>query len=132
MRELVIDRNIWARGRREDDRVNSLLLLLEGGVKREQCCIGLYLSACGVPDELLLDVGMVSRLILGQVELLPEEARWLVTKVSSDSDRPLFYESDDASEAYETNDSGMLQEGDREARIVKIFARHDVKVAFIN
>lgn len=83
MKQLVIDRTVWARGkaiRPPLELVNVTNDLLVPGSERKQCCLGIYLTACGVPDESLRGIGLPSEVKQG----LPEPAGWLITSFHED------------------------------------------------
>ena len=105
---LTIDRRIW---KRADEHMESMdSLLLDGEGPRKQCCVGIYLSALGVPDEELDGFGTVDI-----VDDVPEEAEWL-------------YEW--GSVLYEVNDT-KGPGAEREARVASIFlAKGKVEVEF--
>lgn len=104
MKRLVIDRSIWLRG---EGGNNSYLLREEDGKK---CCLGIYLGACGTPDELLS--GHVGT---GQI-VLPEEAKWL----------------DQGADAFMiVNDDPHTPASTRERGIEALFASHGIQVTFV-
>jgi len=106
--KLEIDRRKWLRG-----EYPSRLLRVSS---RKQCCVGIYLSALGVPDEALLDRCYADSCGVGP---LPEEARWLLGH------------SADAHALYVRNDDAMAEET-REIAIAAIFAKHGIEVTFTN
>ena len=67
MRTLTIDRAVWYRGQGPEE---SKLLRSEDG---RRCCIGLYLQACGVPDNALRGKPVAVQLFN---IALPPEADW--------------------------------------------------------
>lgn len=114
-----IDRQRWARG---EDTKNLLL-----DEKNHQCCVGMYLSACGVPNEILANQASASTLAYkGQ---LPGGAKWLVT------DGGVPYNSKVASDLYNVNDHafqpGPYCENETEKKIKEIFATQGVEVEFV-
>lgn len=111
--KLVIDRAKWLRG---EDSQNSKLLRIKD---QKRCCIGFLCSALGVSDSELLDVG-------GSQKLFAELPTWL-----KDSGEMADNEHSDLFTAYDVNDNPELDEATREARITKIFARHDIQVEFV-
>ena len=82
MEEFVIDREKWARGERYSDktfkaydreirqRIKNYLLGEDG----KQCCLGLYLSECGVTDKTLQGLSTPREVHPS----IPESAAWLV------------------------------------------------------
>jgi len=110
MRKLTIDRAIWLRG--EGFYISALLR----GSDAKMCCVGIYLEACGVSRDVLVDVHVAE-----DVKDLPEEARWLRK-----------YRDKDGAGLYETNDSTDYQdEHVREDRIAAAFARNGVEVEYV-
>lgn len=116
--KFTIPRSRWLRG--YDD---SALLDSAGN----QCCVGHYLSAVGVPREKLL-CRTTANTLVSEYEL-PDAAKWLVAYL------PISrrHESEDASELYELNDTSSgdgFTAKERERRIKEIFAKHDIRVQF--
>jgi hypothetical protein len=111
--KLVIDRSVWWRG------TPSQLLRVHNG-QRQQCCIGIYLTACGLSDESIAHTGTPD----GITETgIPD---WLMRGKSN---------SDDALELIHVNDMRGLnpsEEWHREAKVADIFARHDVQTEFVD
>lgn len=110
MRKLVIDRKVWLRG----ERASYLLRRHD----RKMCCVGIYLKACGVPEEKFK--GLAGIISVPEKVKFPEEAEWL-----RGLDTLLYG-------LYAVNDALDLTEIQREAKIVKLFAQRDVEVTFIN
>lgn len=113
--KLVIDRNVWLRGEGSD---RSALLRPTDG---KMCCVGIYLKALGVPeDELLKD--KTARFI--KSDLVPEWTR------CAPGEKPYPV----VSELYQINDGANLgfSEAERERLIAERFAKHGVKVKFVN
>jgi hypothetical protein len=108
--EFVIRRSVWLRG---EGPMNSMLLRPSDG---KQCCVGIYLSACGVPNE-ALEHRPNATSVTTVKDLIPT---WLL--VSSITVNWL----------YRRNDAPYLHDGDREAGIQHLFAEAGVKVTFVD
>jgi hypothetical protein len=103
--KFVIDRAKWYRG----CPVGSLLLRQDG----RQCCVGLYLTSCGLPDADLLQ-----RAVAGDVGVLAP--KWLQ---DAEFDGCLLYS---------VNDNSELTEPEREAEVARLFRElGNVEVEFI-
>lgn len=113
-RKLVIDRKIWLRG---EGKAPSRLVRQSDG---KQCCLGIYLLACGMPHASLLNAAVP----IDVTREIPEEAHWLF--------------SDDASSLMIYNDA-LIREGEevavveaiREKHITELFAKHRIDVTFV-
>jgi hypothetical protein len=108
--KLVIDRAKWLRGEK-----GYLLRSTDG----KRCCVGIYLSSLGVPDDAMCDLG-TAYAVHEKVDLLPAEAKWLVTD-----------EDCIACRLYEENDDRALPESSREDSIALLFAKRGVEVEFV-
>lgn len=108
MRKLEIDRKIWLRG----EGCYASKLLRRGDKK--QCCIGCYLSACGVSPDNLLDRGEP------YFGAIPDEADWLGMR--DENALPLF----------KLNDDEKIDDVFREEKIRDEFIKHGVEVTFVN
>jgi hypothetical protein len=111
VRSFVIDRNVWARGEKD----NVLLDSTTG----KMCCLGIYLKACGASDKRLKNVGSPSD--AGDADTLP---KWMVGEVFG-------FSADDAPtvrKLIRVNDAKAPK--DREGKIAKLFAEAGVKVRF--
>lgn len=110
--EFTIDRTIWLRGENSE---NSFLLR-EGDNKK--CCIGIYSSACGIPDK----------------KIKNKFAIW--TKAADNtidveqSDFPI--NDEDLVEIYRLNDSTEISDSSREKELVDWFNKYNIKLNFIN
>ena len=113
-KEFTIDRAIWLRG--EGGHASRLLRSSDS----KMCCVGIYLEACGVPRNALLNERMPCD-ISTRYGKFPQ---FLDTRV------PLgcVYDSDCL---MATNDKVDLDETVRETRITQIFANNGVKVQFV-
>lgn len=113
---LTIDRGIWDRGRGKGS------LLRFDDEDRKQCCVGILLTQIGIKDVYLQQVGMA-----GQVRCpLPESVGFLRHKLGTG-----FFNTKDAVEIYDANDSQAFDEPDRERRIAELFAAQGIEVEFV-
>lgn len=124
--KLKIDRNKWARG--------GILpgLLLNG--MGSQCCVGLYLSALGVPDEALRGRGCADDVEVQKV--LPDQAMWLnFGELSRSDDAQHLYSVNDCTLGHAINGEEhalvIESEEQRERLIAETFARNGVEVEFV-
>lgn len=105
--KVVIDRRRWYRGKGGD---GSMLRKLSG----KQCCLGFLCRALKVPAKAMLELAMP-------------------TEVSSQYELPAWLRrSRDVTRAADWNDNLDFSEKEREKRIAKLFARHDIQVRFTN
>lgn len=127
--KLIIDRQKWGIGRLLRTHAYHLQAGYLTGTDRDpnegkRCCLGFYCSALGVPDD-RLDCGMPIAIHGTTVEL----PIWLMEDNGSDG-------SSDVEELVKCNDRAgkytKLTDEEREAKIVELFAKHDVHVEFIN
>lgn len=126
LRTLTIDRTKWGR--------NNSAGELSGGALRQNdksspsnigkmCCLGFACSKLGVTDKQMTTltdfklIGLPNDLSKSEKEKLP---KWL------------FGEGDDVDKLASVNDNCLLSDTQKEKRIITIFARHGVKVKFIN
>ncbi len=125
--KLKIDRSRWARG---GGNKNFLL----DGLGR-QCCVGMYLTALGVPDDVLRGTSTADT--WGVAGKIPAAGSWLNDNVEC--------RTDDAQLLYTVNDRtpGVVPPGDdpgpavdseehRERLIAEVFDRHGVDVEFVD
>lgn len=118
--KLVINRRVWLRGEGSE---NSRLLREEDG---KRCCVGIYLSALGVPDEMLKNATTAVWVV--RRRLLPPAADWL-----EQPDLDIVYStSEDARRLYATNDDMRESEEFREEIVAAIFRRHGVEVEYVD
>lgn len=125
--KLVIDRSKWARA-----YINGPSLLKQrerakggnaGAHQGAQCCVGIFLSACGVPDDALEGVGVAENVH----HPLPKEARWLTTTHGVGYGK----RSDVAQALYTANDDAKISEETRELIIKETFKKQGVEVEFV-
>lgn len=119
MRKLVIPIDKWLHGKNDNSAVfdgampGSLLHRPQDG---KLCCIGHYLSACGVALEALSEKETPGDL---SMYVIPEEAKWLADRDGMSSQPAL----------------DLMQENDTHARqdwIADKFLEHGVEVEFID
>jgi hypothetical protein len=108
--KFTIDRKVWLCG---EGGMNSRLLRSADG---KMCCVGIFLKACGVTDEAMVDVGCA----MGVRAELPAEHQWL-TEIDEESD---------IMRLYLFNDAHFVAEP-REQDIAAIFTKHGVAVEFV-
>lgn len=123
--DLVISRKRWIRG---GDGMSYLLR----DTDKKMCCLGFYLRSCGVRPSKLTDRESPREVTNAKGDVvMPPNAAWLVTKTGADSRTCLALmrinddDDDDPFAADETK-----REAKREAKIARIFAKHDVRVTF--
>ena len=118
-RGFTIDRRVWLRGEPHGSR-------LYRPADRKQCCVGIYLRACGVSTRALSDQATAASLVEDGRAQMPSRAKWLL---SGDYALSWAESSVDGQRLYGMNDSP--EETGREERIEAIFARHGEAVRFI-
>jgi len=134
VKKFVIDREIWSRG-----KPNSALLigkrtaelLADKSVYDGEgckCCLGIYLTVCGVSDEVLSDVGEPIELSeVAQQEALEGGAgSWLFAEEDRNSS------SITVAELIEINDDEEISETSRERSITALFLSQGIEVEFKN
>lgn len=104
----TIPRAKWLRGGKDGDGRLSLSELLN--LKGHQCCVGHYLSACGV-------IGLLYVSTAHRLPNLPEQARWLGSGGT---------ETSSAAYLYRTNDTSV----NSEPAIISEFAKQGIEVKF--
>lgn len=109
--EVIIDRKIWLRN---ESGYESMLLRTKDGKKD---CVGIYLTALGIPDELLADKIKAEQINDARI---PE---WLVRRTGGEIDGLRLYCA---------NDACGLTQPERERNVATIFARHGVEIRFVN
>jgi len=120
--KLIIDRTIWLRGESPN---RSRLLRSDDG---KRCCLGIYLGACGVPDEALMDVESPQGVLIRAAAVFPEQALWLLEPkrdVNSDQAHRLMLQNDYFAEAGDNPET-------REQAIASVFADQGIEVTFTN
>lgn len=128
--KLRIDREVWARGGRS---ANCLLSRSQDfGGKRRQCCVGIYLSALGVPDDVLRGHGAADE--FGVNQMLPESALWLGQGMCRTDSAQRLYTVNDRSVGLPirySEDPILESEEHRERLVADEFALHGVDVEFV-
>jgi hypothetical protein len=115
--EFTVVRDTWLRGEGPD----KSYLLREGDTK--QCCLGFYLEACGVPREKLLYQAAPAEL----GEVVPKQATWLVHGGIARG-----CHTAEACALMSTNDEEEMKDTDREAKLIKLFAKKHITLKFID
>jgi hypothetical protein len=128
LKKLKISRSIWLRG----EGANKSFLLRSSDGKK--CCLGIYLSALGVPDEKFL--GIANPCFVEQ-DILPAEANWIICKmengqrINSELARPLMINNDAIVQENGTGLKGVGSEQEREELIAKGFFQAGIEVEFV-
>lgn len=126
VKEFTIDRKVWLRANEEDRRGYGSYLLRE--IDQKRCCLGIYLSACGVPDKFLEGVGspgLLHRQVPEVRDLIP---RWLIC------DDPALSEGGNSmscSSMMEANDDDTTGDIEKESFLTERFAEQGVRVVFV-
>lgn len=124
MRELIIDRAKWFRGK---GAYHSRLLTSDG----KMCCLGFECMARGYTEQQIKDVDAPTRLAFKHPDLA-SNIDWLVIKGADDSWRFGFVHTPVCKELMEVNDNRELSDEARESRITELFNMSGVTVQFIN
>ena len=112
--DLVIKRSEWLRGK----GAGSSYLLAKGS-ERKQCCVGIWFTACGVPDPVIRN--RQSHEALEDADL---------DKIITRRTVGVWFEK--LYDAYHINDDEDVSEYKREMKIKKFFREElDIKVKFI-
>lgn len=113
MKTFTIDRARWFRGQGSGD---SALFIPENN---KMCCLGFYLSACGVENLAYMKTpGTI-------YQRIPQEAEWLIREGGPVTNS---YDCLDLMQANDCPDDGFIDQ--REEVIKDIFAGHDIEVIF--
>lgn len=124
--KLVINRQVWLRG--EGSEKSYLRRNADG----KQCCVGIYCSALGIPEDQLTAQTDATR--VREKYRLPG---WLFQEPNR------MFSSKDANEAYQLNDAVIQvvnhledaflvsSESERERLLTEIFHRNGVEVEFV-
>lgn len=115
--KLVIDRKMWLNG--NNSEFGSLRVSEIEKNRRKMCCLGFYLKDQGVPTSKLTGCSMP-----GELETVPEQCKWLLTKDG--------FDSKDCCNLTTANDDKNLSLKDRETKVKDLFAKHNVQVKFVN
>ena len=110
----VIDRAIWGRGRGDG---KGVLL----GDDDCRCCVGIYLKACGVPDDVMKGVDTAYKLKFN----LPTETAWLKSDRFNSTVNKLYGVNDDL-----LTDLNIPKETYRESMVQRLFAEENITVTF--
>lgn len=124
MQKLTIDRTKWLRGKPKE-------AVLYRPADGQMCCVGIYLSACGLTPNQLGHCGIVSELDVNSkplLDILPKAAWWLVKETAPEQ----YRDSRTADELYGENDAAEVSEEHRESKIAELFADVGIEVEFIN
>lgn len=115
IKEFTIKRSEWLRGEMDE----SYLLRASD---RKRCCIGFYLSACGIDDIDLLAKRSPHDLssIMGK--------HWLLHKHTNGE----IHDSDKCSNLIISNDAETFTQKQREQQIVEIFAEQGIEASFVD
>lgn len=142
MRQLIIPRDRWLRG--EGGENSGLLVWVKKSVSayndtkvRKQCCIGIYLTALGVPDEILNGHGSTDEVVVSQNHTdfnLPKEAEWQIEVNEAEDGGDSISASHLVSAMYRVNDDVNLTDMAREEILTSMFRAADppVQVTFVN
>lgn len=128
--KLVIDRERWIRG----DSARAALRRADDGM---MCCLGFFLTACGVPEAAVTDLSEPPE-AFERPDQIPPAALFLVSSeevVDEDYVDPTYFDmrnSADANSLMRANDDRTLDEQARESRIVDLFAGNGVDVTFVD
>lgn len=134
--EFTIDRSIWLRSEYTKSLKGTLGEFVAGQptgsyllreADRKRCCLGIYLQACGVPDEALEGVASPGYLYRHRSDdvrkMLPS---WLIGNINS-----IDVNSPDAAALMEVNDDDTTDDDTKEDFIIQKFSEHGVKVVFV-
>jgi hypothetical protein len=108
---LVINRPTWLR----NQMYNSTLWRCSDDCK---CCLGFYLKSIGMTKEQMEGYGSPADIYANKPEQFPEEGKWLL-----DQNRLTV-------EIIHTNDSSIISDDEREARLIELFAVIGIQVIF--
>lgn len=143
--KLNIPRKNWFRG--HGSAVSKLLL--RGTASREQCCVGLYCTQRGIPDESIYDaaaligIGLMSLVsalpgfgeLMGDARI-PEHLRMVLEYIRDDRNGPArhktlyLYRAEAA--LYLVNDSMKITDKLREQLLTEIFAVVGIDAVFFD
>lgn len=112
--EFVISRKKWLCG---EGSSASVLFRPED---QKQCCVGIYLSACGVDNETL------SKRSAARLLGLSKLPKWM----TEENDGEIQDRFSVIGYLYATNDERGTPDFERESRIAELFARNGVTVSF--
>jgi hypothetical protein len=111
--EFTVIRSQWLRG-----KGGSKSYLRRAG-DGKQCCLGFYLKACGLTDDVITGVQDANAVAIG-LDHLPESAQWLDEGPGNTTYNVLQL----------TNDWGDITDAQREEKLIEQFAEHGVVIKF--
>lgn len=126
VKRLQISRKIWLRG----EGTTSVLYRPKDG---KQCCLGIYLKACGIPLERMSEIkSPVGETVIS----LPEQAYWLADSLEKGESMEVIrgdnlWNSRACDRLMRTNDK-LMPEDQRERDIIRGFAMQSIAVEFID
>ena len=128
----VIPRGKWLYGDPLNHGLKNNLLL--DPITGKQCCVGVYCSASGVPDEALSGVGAVENIDPQYYPVLKKcIPNWFDDYTGWDEQNDLIYhETAVSSHLYNENDNPYPLREDREAEITRLFSEIGVTVTFVD
>lgn len=112
--KLVIDRSKWIRG---EGHASSKLLRERD---EKMCCLGFYCRALDVPRNYMLEEGEIN------FALGARTPAWLRTYQEEDSQHNIEFD------LYEINDDTVIDDAEREAKIIELFKLGGIEVEFVN
>lgn len=125
MRQLVIDRTKWFRGKGPE----ASRLLTDDG---RMCCLGFECKAHGISDREIFRVSNPNVIpTLYDNKSMQESLRWLIGERTSDLNG-FFSCTEDCRQLVKINDDELIAESDREQQIAEVFKRNNIEVQFVN
>ena len=126
-KKVVIDRATWMTGRYDKSDSAGPTYLLNG--KGMMCCLGFALNqVCGVPKMDLRSKAMPRHLTV-EKDLEPFASTFSCNSWGEGRQR-IRCDSDLTSAASTINDDADLTDAEREAKLVKLFAKDDIELSF--
>ena len=122
MKEFAVDRSRWLRG----SSTGSVLQDSQG----HRCCLGFFMAACGFSADRLFDVGLPEDVEGMSTE---GEAGFLVREREDDEGYIVgVLDSAVTDRLVGVNDFDSLTDDEREKQIADEFAKHGVRVSFVD
>lgn len=126
--KFTINRDTWLRGEPDD----SFLLRDDGFM----CCLGQIAEQCGVPRDHLLNMDIPAGLLgSDEFNLAPHPVIGMLAEKASAADIHImniwFRNTTLAHDAMTINDSYNYSDVERESRLIKLFAKHNIELEFI-